>query len=246
MKSKTLVTGLLVGLLVVTAAVPSFGMTSGSSTGSVGGTGSKSSTHMSGTTAFSGVGNEVSASQKMGQSTGNELGDSQQLSQIMNSIRSNPGMMSNYAAAGQLMNTMGLTGMKVFVNGQQVDFSSAGVQPIVQDGRTLVPVRSMLDALGATVNWNPSTQIVTVNSPSGTIQMTIGSNEMVVNGQTVTTDVPPTITNGHTMLPLRAMAEAMGMNVNWLAESDMAVLTSGNSTSSVSMQVYSGTSGTAQ
>ncbi|MDA8333499.1 MAG: copper amine oxidase N-terminal domain-containing protein [Peptococcaceae bacterium] len=160
---------------------------------------------------------------------------------MMQAIQADPGAISNYATAGQLMDQLGQTGMKVFANGQQVNFATYGAQPVIKDGRTMLPVRAMMSALNAQVSWNPSTQTVTVTAPNGTtIQMTIGSNQMIVNGQTVTTDVAPYIDNGRMMLPLRAMAEALGMNVDWLAQSDMVVMTSGQAGNSVSDSVYEG------
>jgi hypothetical protein len=160
---------------------------------------------------------------------------------MMQAIQADPGAISNYATAGQLMDQLGQTGMKVFANGQQVDFATYGVQPVIKDGRTMLPVRAIMSALDATVSWDPATQTVTVTTANGTtIQMTIGSNQMIVNGQTVTTDVAPYIDNGRMMLPLRAMAEATGLNVDWLAQSDMVVMTSGESTTSVDDSVYQG------
>jgi len=157
-------------------------------------------------------------------STQSDLG--QHLNNLMQAARNNPQMMSNYQTIGQLMNQMGEYGIKVFANGNQVDFSTMGVQPMIREGRTLMPVRALMAALGGQVNWDPSTQTVTATNGNTTISMQIGAGNMLVNGQPVSLDAPATIVNGRTMLPLRAMAQAMGMNVNWYGQSDMVVLTS--------------------
>jgi hypothetical protein len=160
---------------------------------------------------------------------------------MMQSIQADPGAMGNYVAAGQLLDQLGQTGMKVFADGQQVDFATYGATPVITDGRTMLPVRAMMNALNAQISWDPSNQTATVTAPNGTtIQMTVGSNQMIVNGQAVTLDVAPYIDNGRMLLPLRAIAEATGMNVDWLAQSDMVVMTSGQGGTSVSQSVYQG------
>ena len=47
------------------------------------------------------------------------------------------------------------------------------------------------------------------------ISMKVGSPQMFVNGKTVSLDAPPVIVNSRTLVPLRAIAEALGADVNW-------------------------------
>jgi len=81
--------------------------------------------------------------------------------------------------------------------------------------RTLVPLRAIFEALGATVDWDGATQTVTAKKDSDVIKLQIGSNEMTVNGKTVTLEVPAQLINGRTMVPVRAIAEAFGAEVYW-------------------------------
>lgn len=97
--------------------------------------------------------------------------------------------------------------------------------PLIQDGRTLVPVRYLADALGAQTAWDATSQTVTVTAGSTTIDLVIGSTTLTVNGQTSTMDVAPVITDGRTYLPARYVAEALGATVDWDATTQTVTLT---------------------
>lgn len=100
----------------------------------------------------------------------------------------------------------------VFVDGVQIDFDQ---QPIIQDDRTLVPLRGVFEALGATVYWNNDTRSVTAYKDGTTVELAIGSSTMYVNGQPKYLDVAGQIINDRTMVPLRAISEAFGAIVYW-------------------------------
>ncbi len=96
-----------------------------------------------------------------------------------------------------------------------VDTENLGIKPIVQNGRTLVPVRFIAEKFGAKVGWEDATQTVTVTSKAGTITLKLGSNEMNVNGNVTVLDVPAQEIGGRTLIPLRALVEALGKQVFW-------------------------------
>lgn len=100
----------------------------------------------------------------------------------------------------------------VFVDGVQISFDQ---QPIIQDDRTLVPLRGVFEALGATVYWNNDTRSVTAYKDDTTVELAIGSSTMYVNGQPRYLDVAGQIINDRTMVPLRAISEAFGAIVYW-------------------------------
>ena len=100
----------------------------------------------------------------------------------------------------------------VFVDGIQISFDQ---QPIIQDDRTLVPLRGVFEALGATVYWNNDTRSVTAYKDGTTVELAIGSSTMYVNGQPKYLDVAGQIINDRTMVPLRAISEAFGAIVYW-------------------------------
>ena len=96
-----------------------------------------------------------------------------------------------------------------------VDANNAEVKPYAKDGRTMVPVRFISESIGAKVGWDDAAQTVTVSLGRKTIKIRIGDTTMEVGGEKVTLDVPAVTENGRTMLPLRAVVEALDKKVFW-------------------------------
>jgi hypothetical protein len=103
--------------------------------------------------------------------------------------------------------------------------SALDAAPFIKDSRTLLPIRALIEALGGTVQWNPSTKTATVALGSRTVALTIGSTIALVNGTPITLDVAPVIKNGRTFLPLRAVAENLGLDLAWEPVSQTIFLT---------------------
>jgi uncharacterized lipoprotein YddW (UPF0748 family) len=82
---------------------------------------------------------------------------------------------------------------------------------------TMVPVRVISQGLGAHVHWDQKAQTVTVQKSGAGIVLTVGQNTAMVNGEPVPLDAPPEITSGRTMVPLRFIAESLGLQVRWNA-----------------------------
>lgn len=100
----------------------------------------------------------------------------------------------------------------VDLDGKQLTFD---VQPTIENGRTLVPLRAIFEAMGANVDWNQSTQTATATKDGTTVNLRIGSLTPTINGQAKTLDVPAKIVNGRTLAPLRFVGEAFGGTVGW-------------------------------
>jgi len=100
----------------------------------------------------------------------------------------------------------------ILLNGEKLTFD---VEPYIKEGRTLVPFRGILEALGAEVIWNPDEKSVTTKSDTTEIYLKIGSNETYVNGDKVIIDVAAEITNSRTFVPLRFISENLGATVLW-------------------------------
>lgn len=83
------------------------------------------------------------------------------------------------------------------------------------DGRTMMPMRGISQELGCTVTWNEEAQQVYAVNDSYTIVFEIGSKTGYKNGEPFIMDVAPMIINDRTMLPLRAFATAMDLEVKW-------------------------------
>ena len=90
-------------------------------------------------------------------------------------------------------------------------------------GRTMVPIRFIGEAFGATVTWDAPTCRVFVETQGTTnhmpllIVMTIGSKKAAVNDKAMTLDVAPAIVAGRTFVPLRVISETLGAEVSWNA-----------------------------
>ncbi|WP_458407698.1 stalk domain-containing protein [Anaerotignum sp.] len=89
------------------------------------------------------------------------------------------------------------------------------VAPVLKDGRTMLPARFVLEALGADVTWDNAAKKVTVTKEETVIEIFIGQPYALVNGTPVQLDTPAFIENGRTYLPLRFMTENIGAKVEW-------------------------------
>jgi len=105
----------------------------------------------------------------------------------------------------------------VYYNGKRISFHSYGQNPEILEGRTLVPLRSIFEAMGATVEWNGDTKTATAKRGGVTVEITIGAGEIYKNGKAIAVDVPAQIVNDRTMVPARVIAEAFGAAVDWNA-----------------------------
>ena len=83
------------------------------------------------------------------------------------------------------------------------------------DSRTMVPLRAIFEALGASVEWDDSTKTVTSERGDIKVSLTVGVAEIKVNGEAKALDVPGQIVDSRTMVPARAIAEAFGCDVAW-------------------------------
>ena len=105
-----------------------------------------------------------------------------------------------------------------------------GTTPIVKRGRMLVPIRSLIEAIGGQVFWDAESQKVTISVGRYTVELWIGKNQAMVNGYLVPIYpddpvVAPLISNGRTVLPLRFIAENLGATVDWHEITEQATIT---------------------
>ena len=97
-----------------------------------------------------------------------------------------------------------------------------GTTPVIisEWGRTLLPIRSVIESLGGTISWDGTDKKVTINISGTKIELWINKNYAYVNGNKVQIDssnskVTPIIVNSRTMLPIRFVAESIGAYVGW-------------------------------
>lgn len=102
--------------------------------------------------------------------------------------------------------------IKIKVNGKEIKFDAA---PVIVDDRTLVPVRAIFEALGASVDWNAQTRTAKAVGRGKTVEITIDEMTFKKNGEAVALDVPAQIISDRTFVPARAVAEAFDCKVTW-------------------------------
>ncbi len=112
--------------------------------------------------------------------------------------------------------------IKVKIDGEQITFD---VAPQIINDRTMVPLRAIFEALGATVDWNGETRTVTSTRNDTTISLTIDSATMTVNGEDRALDSPACLINDRTLVPVRAISEAFGTTVDWIGEERTVLIT---------------------
>ena len=115
--------------------------------------------------------------------------------------------------------------ISVILDGKEVRMD---VPPQIINGRTMVPIRAVTEAMGCEVKWDPHTKSIDVTywyeGGYAAVLMWIDDKEVVaysssggdeVEYETIYVDAPPVIVNGRTLVPLRLIAEAFGYDVWW-------------------------------
>jgi hypothetical protein len=125
------------------------------------------------------------------------------------------------AAATTITMTIGSAAM--FINGVVLPIDTNPlVVPVIRSGRTLVPARSIVQALGGEIVWDAATRIVTIRLGGKVIGLAIGSPTASVDGSPTPIDVDPTVValilNDRTMIPLRFVSEQLDALVDWDAK----------------------------
>ncbi|MCH5209985.1 MAG: leucine-rich repeat protein [Oscillospiraceae bacterium] len=119
--------------------------------------------------------------------------------------------------------------IKVILDGRELE---CDVPPIIVDNRTLVPMRAIFEGLNKIVTWKQETKTVRVyNSPRSTVPeliMEVGRYDFTASIKTtervIPLDVPAQIVQDRTMVPLRAVAEALGRDVRWDSENRIVTI----------------------
>lgn len=111
--------------------------------------------------------------------------------------------------------------IKIDIDGEIVVPDSA---PVIIEGRTLCPIRAVAEKLGYMVDWNGETKTAIIKNDELILEIQIGAMEMIktaivdnarVKPEIIPLDVPAEIINDRTYLPLRAIGEALGCEVDW-------------------------------
>jgi YVTN family beta-propeller protein len=102
------------------------------------------------------------------------------------------------------------------VNGVRKEIDPGnGTKPVLVDGRTLIPIRALIETMGGKVGWDGNEQKVTIELGSDKVELRINQKTAIVNGVQKELDVPAQLINSRTMLPLRFVIENLGCTVQW-------------------------------
>lgn len=110
------------------------------------------------------------------------------------------------------------------VNNEELHIDEIGTTPLIVDGRTLVPIRAIIEAVGGEVSWKQESKETTLSYNGDVIRLVVDSNTAYLNDDEVTIDVAPTIINNRTMLPIRFIAESFSFNVEWDANTQTVTI----------------------
>jgi hypothetical protein len=114
--------------------------------------------------------------------------------------------------AENLTSTPGPDEITVLLDGSPLTFD---VAPIIVNGRTLVPIRGVFEAMGFVVTWDGNIEQATLARDNDVVIITIGSYMFTTNEAEHSLDVPARIIGDRTMLPLRAVLESVGYELEW-------------------------------
>lgn len=112
----------------------------------------------------------------------------------------------------------------VVLDGTTISFDA---KPVVENGTTLVPLRAIFEALGATVEWDEHTKTVVSKLGETTVTLTINSKTAYKNGNSFSLLAAPQIIENRTLVPVRFIAESFGLDVSWEASTKTVLIESG-------------------
>lgn len=103
--------------------------------------------------------------------------------------------------------------LHVLLNGKPLNLNTI---PLVVNERTMLPFRSLLTALGATVHWNPAyPDFATATSGSHTLQIQFNNQHALLDSKNITFSTPPVVFHNRSYVPLRFIANSLGLSVHY-------------------------------
>lgn len=132
----------------------------------------------------------------------------------------------------------------IYIDGKKVYYDNQSGYPYVENGRTMVPLRTTMESFGATVDWESDTRSAIVRKGTVTVRCPIGENCIYRNNVRIPNDAASVEFGGRTYLPIRAVLEAFGATVNWdgsvrvQSSGDLAFIESVENTPSVTTNYW--------
>jgi hypothetical protein len=94
----------------------------------------------------------------------------------------------------------------------------------VKDGQIYVPLRSMFEQMGATVSVSADGKTILAVKKGVIVSITLGSDVVVINGESRPLDVPPMLYEGVVLVPVRVLSEALGAYVQWVPDRRIVIV----------------------
>jgi len=139
-------------------------------------------------------------------------------------VRTSAAITESEVERGFVMMFIGNPYMNVNNVWEGIDPPSNITAPIINAGRTMVPIRAIVEAMGGTVGWDAGAQRVDLTSHGNHVQMWLGQRNVNVNGASDEMDVVPQMINNRTLIPLRFVAEFLGSQIEWIGSQQMVVI----------------------
>ncbi|WP_246061491.1 copper amine oxidase N-terminal domain-containing protein [Paenibacillus oralis] len=116
--------------------------------------------------------------------------------------------------------------ISIYIDGSRLATKQA---PLAINGRVMLPMRAIFEALGASINWNQKSQTVTAQKNGTTIKLKIKAKTATIDNKTVKLDVPAQNLRGTTMVPVRFVSEALGESVGYTNKTKIVTITTSGS-----------------
>lgn len=101
---------------------------------------------------------------------------------------------------------------KLFLDGQPL---ASDVPPTIANNRTLVPLRVIMESLGANVVWKSNSEPILIRRSNVEIEVQVGKAQALIDGQLTSLDVAPQIIQNRVMVPIRFIGESLGAGIWW-------------------------------
>ena len=125
---------------------------------------------------------------------------------------------------GFVMMFIGNTYMNVNNVWEGIDPPTNNTAPVISSGRTMVPIRAIVQAMGGTVGFYAPESRVELDSHGNSVRMWLGQRNVTVNNDPREMDVVPEVVNGRTLIPVRFVAEFLGAQIEWIGSQQMVVI----------------------
>lgn len=136
-------------------------------------------------------------------------------------------LMAGTLLVGGALTTTATTRVRVFINTQEIYFLD-GAPYVDANNRTQLPVRYVSEKLGAKVDWDATSKRITIVDGKKNIILTVGQNQVLVDGVAKKLDTAAAIKGNRTYVPLRFVSEALGATVKWDSVGNAVYISNGN------------------